>query len=552
MKRKLALVLMLALMITTFLPAMGNAAEPNELPFVTEPTKIVIATPTYSGVLDWDTNEQTLEIEAATGLEIEWMLLPETDYAEKINIMFSSGADMPDAFWACEQAFTSAMLATLGAQGLIVPLDDLIEEYGYNVQQQFEQSPQLQPLLTSADGSIYFLPKYSPNRAGYYQQRFWINTKFMEALGIEKMPETTEEYYEYLKAVKEGDPNGNGKADEIPLAAAGGDSSWMQQLDGFLMMPFIYTDAGNGSNVPSAKRRMYMTEDAQIEYAPVQEGWREGLRFLNRLYDEDLISTEVFTLTGDQLKTLVENETELVGSLPSGGVNAFANMNGERRKDYAALPPLEGPDGTRQSYYDPYSGLAFGYFVIPSQSENKELVMKLADYLFTQEAFIRGRYGVEGRDWQKPAEGTLAWDGTEALLEVIGNLNWGDQQNVYLMCRHAYVGIPSHSTMDTGDPYHLERVLWDAKEAYDDYENSRHVPPLTLTEDESREAAEILNTLHQYVELSLAEFVTGARSLDNDWDAYVKECEKIGYQRLMEINQAAFDRQWADTWIWEE
>lgn len=34
-----------------------------------------------------------------------------------------------------------------------------------------------------------------------------------------EIPTTLEEYYNYLVAVKEKDPNGNGIADEIPLSA---------------------------------------------------------------------------------------------------------------------------------------------------------------------------------------------------------------------------------------------------------------------------------------------------------------------------------------------
>src|SRR5690606_36914088 len=43
-----------------------------------------------------------------------------------------------------------------------------------------------------------------------YFHRDWLDALEME------IPETTDEFYQYLKAVKEGDPNGNGQADEVP------------------------------------------------------------------------------------------------------------------------------------------------------------------------------------------------------------------------------------------------------------------------------------------------------------------------------------------------
>lgn len=527
----------------------SGISAPGELPFVKEPVTLVVATPQSGAIEDYTTNEQTLEIEKETGIKIEWMLLP-NDYVEKVNLMFSSGEQMPDVFIGCSSAFNASMMATLGAQGMLEPLDSLIESEGFYTKQQFEKYPLLKELVTSSDGHIYGLPKYSRNEAGYFQQHFWINQKFLDALGME-MPQTTEEFYEYLKAVKEKDPNGNGKADEIPIAASSSGNGWMQQIDGFLMMPFVYCDTNNSTNA-NDKRRIYMNEDGTIAYAAVSEGWREGLRFLNRLYSEGLMSTDVFTNDGDTLRSLVENEdAAIVGSLPSGGPNAFANNQGERRKDYVALTPLEGPDGTRQAYYNPYDGIEQGRSVIPAASKNKELAFKLIDYLFSDYSFLRGRYGVEGRDWKVPEAGTKAFDGTDAKVEVIGDLVWGDIQNVYLMCNYGYCqAVPSHSMIDDGDPYNLEAVLWGAKESYEPYANSCHVPPLTLTADEAAEFNEINATLNQYVDLSFAEFVTGERDLDKDWDAYVAECENIGYKRIIEIDQTAFDRQWGDVWTW--
>ena len=54
------------------------------------------------------------------------------------------------------------------------------------------------------------------------------------------MPTTTEEFYEVLKAFKTQDPNGNGKADEIPLI--GSKDGWNQRPQDFLMNAFVYAN----------------------------------------------------------------------------------------------------------------------------------------------------------------------------------------------------------------------------------------------------------------------------------------------------------------------
>ena len=48
--------------------------------------------------------------------------------------------------------------------------------------------------------------------------KLWINTQWLDNLGLE-MPTTTEEFYQVMKAFKEQDANGNGDLnDEIPLS----------------------------------------------------------------------------------------------------------------------------------------------------------------------------------------------------------------------------------------------------------------------------------------------------------------------------------------------
>jgi putative aldouronate transport system substrate-binding protein len=532
---------------TTFTDGLSGV---NELPFVESPVDFIIATPYYPYIIDYDTNEQTVYIEEQTGINIVWDILPEQGSDEKINLMFAAGTGLPDLFTSCNGTFTASMLATLGDQGLVAPLNDAIEKWKYNLADLMEQYPNYLPQQTAPDGNVYSLSGMGRNEPNTYAQRFWINQKFMDALGITKLPETTDEYYDYLVAVKNNDPNGNGKADEIPLAAAPVNNGWFEQIDGFLMQPFVYMDATNG-NTAGGKRRIYLTDDGKVEYAPVQEGYREALKYLNKLYNEGLMSTEVFTMTKEELRSLVEFEdAEILGSLPSGGPHEFANTSGERRKDYVILPPLAGPDGTRQAYWNEYEGITIGAMVVPAASEKVDLAVKFIDYMLNEEMNMWGRYGVEGRDWQRPAEGVKAFDGGQAQIdESIGNLTWGEPQNVYLAGRIPRWGkFGSHAAIDNGDPYNLEKVLWEAHLEYIPYKTNKHVPPLYYTADEAREYNELVNTLHQYVELSLAEFVTGKRSVDTDWDAYVAECEKIGLPRIMEIHQAAFDRQWAETW----
>lgn len=107
-----------------------------------------------------------------------------------------------------------------------------------------------------------------------------INKKWLDNLGLE-VPETLDDLYNVLKAFKEQDANGNGDPnDEIPISGAKG-------LSMDLLNPFGITDV-NG-------KRMLVAEDGTLSYYPITEQYKEGLKWLNKLYQEGIIDAEAFT-----------------------------------------------------------------------------------------------------------------------------------------------------------------------------------------------------------------------------------------------------------------
>src|SRR5699024_11624362 len=84
--------------------------------------------------------------------------------------------------------------------------------------QVLQDNPDIEKGLTFPDGHIYSVPTiYSPDfESLLIGAKGWINGEWLEELGMDN-PETTEEFYEYLKAVKENDLNGEGN--EIPLSS---------------------------------------------------------------------------------------------------------------------------------------------------------------------------------------------------------------------------------------------------------------------------------------------------------------------------------------------
>ena len=70
------------------------------------------------------------EIQQATGVKIEWECIPATSWPEKKGLLFATG-ELPDIILGGN--FTDAELLNMADADQILPLNDLIAEYGENV-----------------------------------------------------------------------------------------------------------------------------------------------------------------------------------------------------------------------------------------------------------------------------------------------------------------------------------------------------------------------------------------------------------------------------------
>ena len=237
-KRLLTFVLLL-LLLALPLTAAGQdmVSGPGEFPIVEEPITLEILMLGHAIVEEFPTNTFTQWYSERTGINLDFDIAPPNEDREVLNLTIASG-DLPDVI----VGFTvdPSTLALFGPQGLFLPLSGLIEEHGHFINEVFEGSPQVRPLITSPDGEIYGLPQVNECYHCFYAQRAWINQDWLDNVGM-SVPQTTDEFIEVLTAFKEQDANGNGDPnDEIPLAGAA--TGWNTNIDGFLMNPFVATE----------------------------------------------------------------------------------------------------------------------------------------------------------------------------------------------------------------------------------------------------------------------------------------------------------------------
>ena len=129
----------------------------------------------------------------------------------------------------------------------------------------------------------------------------WINQDWLDQLGM-KEPETTEEFYAYLKAVKETDLNGNGQHDEVPFAATG--------ITGII--DHLKGSWGLGTSGLGHKFVDVDPDTGKLRFTKAQPEYKEMLEFLNKLYKEGLLDKEIFTIEGGALNA--KGQEGLLGS----------------------------------------------------------------------------------------------------------------------------------------------------------------------------------------------------------------------------------------------
>ena len=464
---------------------------------------------------------------------------------EKRQIALASG-DYPELFllipWI--DAFTKTEVQKLGGQGLAVPLEDLIKQNAPNIQKALDANPVLKAMATAPDGHIYALPQWADCYHCSYPDKLWINSAWLKKLNLQ-VPKTTEELRTVLRAFKTQDPNGNGKADEIPMTSDPQDSS----LIAFLMGAFAYDPYGTTNGV-----RSLLQLNGDTVATPVDKPeWREGLKYINSLYKEGLIDPASFTQNPDALKTVGNNASAvLVGSVPVLWPGIFVQLGSKdgRDKQYDAVPPLTGPAGKSYTGYNNPTSTGYSFMLTNKSSNEARLAaIKMLDYIYTDEGQLNTWGGAEGASWVKPGPGDIALDpNTKPMYkplpdaEVAKNIRWAAlaQYNNTLAFRNAQV-VPEDIYSETG----LERRLFQATKQYESHVDKALVyPEAEIWTDPAviSELATLKTNLDSYVNQGQLAFITGSKNIDTDWDAWVKGLDGVGMKRYLELNQQAYDK----------
>ncbi len=487
------------------------------LPIVEKTLTLSIAGEKASLAPDYNEMSLVQQWQEDTNIEVEWNLLAPEVYSQKRNLLLASN-DLPDAF--INSRFTDDELVRYGVNGTLIPLEGLIEDYAPNLQAVFEARPELEAAVTASDGHIYALPNAEELGLAAVPFFWSINTSWLDALGL-PMPTTVEEYHDALVAFKTQDPNGNGKADEIPLSFI--NDWWCADIADLF--------AALGGIADNADHRI--VRDGEVIYTGADDRYRDAIATLHEWYEEGLIDPESFTQDDKTYLAKGKTETPVLGSYVWWETEEVVGT--DRADEYALLPVLDGVEGRLVGR----SNLAdFGRnaFAITSANKYPSATMRWVDRLYEPVMSAQVSYGPVGETLVENADGVLE----QATLPE--GVNAGELRQQVA----PGAGAPHVLTRDDfehvvlPEPRALQR-LQDLEEHYMPYAEPENYPSVFFSVEELQEIGSIEPDITALVEQKRAEWISSG-GVEDAWDGYVSQLESMGLDRLVEIYQAGYDR----------
>lgn len=575
MKRILALLLCLAMVATVFAAcggdsssstastpesktesasseAGGDASEPSEesseagepsaevvnstnpgttLPIVTEPVTITIAKERHMLDTTKSYNEKASfkNITEETGLTLEFTELAAGTSGEKVPLMLAGG-DMPDVFWAL---LSDSQI--LQNEGQLVPLEDMLETYAPNCLKTYDeiQSADWRQIMTTPSGHIYGM-------LGRYESLFEntgdgiqiINKKWLDAVKKD-IPTNLDEYKEVLKAFKDGDPNGNGQADEIPYCFS--EDMWCASLTNDMGQ----FGMGHGGATGNNSNTMYTIIDGKVGPAVNTPEYREYLEYYHDLYAEGLIDQEGFSQNTEVFSNKIKNNQ--VGTYYSW--TALEYLSSEQEKDWVVLPTMKAHEDTvpvANGEVD-RSTIQKNKWVITTQCDHPEAALRLWDYLARDtESKMTVAMGEKGKLWDEYEDGSGYYfvvpdDTTPEFTFEHMKYTYGTVNDPPLMTK---AETPKNDGAISPAAALRDEMVKQVNADFVAKENQ--LPQIYVTPEATDERSFMETDIYAEVKKFRAQAVMDGFG-DAEWDAYVKRLDDLRYNDWLQWYQDYMD-----------
>lgn len=266
----------------------------------------------------------------------------------------------------------------------------------------------------------------------------------------------------------------------------------------------------------------------------------EALLLIRQWLDEGLIDPAWNSISTNQDMTsqITTGVTGYVAFNP-GEIKGFEDASTDPDAEWAALPKVRKVEGQAFKMGSKLGHFSYGSCAISATCANIPLLVTYCDYFYSPEGSFSASYGVEGFTWEYNEEGEIR------LTDFV--LNNPDGLGVaWVMIMNAI-----NSFVDPGIDWHTKNYAYDGGErllnmmkitwAEPNYTGEYDWPTsLKFTDEQSTLLNEVRADVITYINENFLTFVDGSKPL-SEWDTYVAEAKSIGLDACQAIYQEAYD-----------
>lgn len=458
------------------------------------------------------------ETEKITGTKVEFQHPPAGQETDAFNLMISSG-ELPDVIeynWATVPKGPDKAIE----DGTIIRLNELIEQYAPNLTKVLEGNPEFRKLITTDDGNIYVFPFLRGDEYLLTYNGLAIRKDWLDAVN-QPVPETIDEWHTALTAIKNGDPNGNGEVDEIPLFL---DVGYNTDIDHAFISAWGITNA-------------FYQIDGKVHYGPIQPEFKKYIDTMRQWYEEGLIDPD-YAATDGKLRDakVTSNVLGALQTYTGSGIGRYTTLMEEQVPEFELVG---APNVVLNKGETPLLGQKDSPFLgsgaaITASNENPEETVRWLDFKFSEEGHMLFNFGVEGVSYEMKDEYPTYTDQVMnhpelPVTQAMSQFNMASFSGPFVQDRRymeQYAALPAQK---------------DAITTWMNAENDRLMPVLSPTAEESATYASIMNDVKTYYSEMVNKFIMGVEPMSS-FDSFVETIKGMGIEEAIAIQQAGLDR----------
>ncbi len=292
----------------------------------------------------------------------------------------------------------------------------------------------------------------------------------------------------------------------------------------------------------------WFVEDGKVGLGQVQPEFRNYLKWLNMLWDENLMDQDVLTMDDTSIKGKVHNDQVGISVTSMGQMN---NWNKELEKAgkeavWIGIPYPTADDGSLSSVMGGFGiGKYTGVITKTADEETMKLCLRMLDYAYTQEGFLYYNYGNEGVSW------VMGENGMPQFTDLVNNDPDTDPMRKYNGMTLGGAGIQATNLLYLKNS--PDAIAANDTWFYNFEDEAKNLAVtggwrwpvgVTFTVDESDLLAIYGNSIETYVCESFTAFLTGTMDIEDDatWEKYLKDAETYNLSKILKIRQDCLDR----------